>query len=235
MTKKTFNLITIIYLISILGLSAWNNSFFVFLFLPFIFRPLLRETKKIEEVDERDMLIEYKASHYALIVTLFFIVIYFAYSHFVKNKNPEQEWYLVLFLPIIVKWMFHVGNIKGARKLGLAIGFVFGTLWFLFTVFSHGISIDTLFESVFGLSILLPTLISLKWQKIGGSILMIIGVGLALFFTKAWITNFNSVFNVFLMELILPFPVFFAGLLLLIDSVSDKEENFADLKKVKVE
>jgi len=231
MTKKSLNIFTVVFIVGILALSAWKDSLLVFLVLPFLIRPILRESNLVNDVDERDRVIEYKASHISLLTTISFVVVFFVYNLVFKGKNPEQEWYLVLFIPIIVKWMFHVGHIKGSRKLGLAIGFVFGVIWLLFAILSNGISIAGLMQSVFALSILLPTVISLKWAKIGGPILMLIGMAMAVFFTKAWATNLNSVFHVLLMELILPFPVFFSGLLLLVSSFEQEEDEFRDLRE----
>ena len=67
--------------------------------------------------------------------------------------------------------------------MALILGFVCGAFWLAFSSVSHGLSP----ESAIGLSIIGFTAVGLRWPRVGGALLIVVGVAfLAVFVVGDW-------------------------------------------------
>ncbi|MCP4594803.1 MAG: hypothetical protein GY842_29070 [bacterium] len=102
-------------------------------------------------------------------------------------------------------------------------------MWFLFTVLSHGISLESLIESVVGSSLLIATLIALRWPRVGGALLVVIATAFAVFLMGG--VNRSSPAQYLLMTMILPLPPLVAGVALFVSGLRPaNDDEFADLR-----
>jgi hypothetical protein len=229
MSRKQISYITAAWIALCLMLAvAWRAEALLLLLLPAVVRPLLREGGWISGVDERERVLDYQASHYALGLLYLLLIAIFVYALFVEGENPSGAWYLALAVPMITRAMVYVGKKDGARKLGLGLGISFGAGWTLFALLSHGFSLGALAESVIGLAILGATLVALPLPRVGGALLAVVGLALAVIFLDS--QAYQTAFVALLMAIILPLPPFIAGLALLFSARPSAKDEFADLR-----
>ncbi len=222
--RKTSWAIRLIW-IGATGLLAllWRAEALIFLVGLVFLGPLLRESGIDRDADERETMLHMQAGYYGFLSAIFTIFIVMSWIFFVEQKNPNPAWYLALIIPLLVRGSFYTWKNTGLRRLGLGLGFTFGTIWTLFALISHGFSVPGFIEATIGLSILAAALASLRWPRLGGSLLLAFGLGAALFFTPRWI-KFAQPFTAAVMVCLLPFPLILSGISL-IKSGIDSDGN----------
>ncbi len=230
MSTKTLNGIRIAWIVLSFVLAAvWRVEALLLLAGLALMGPALRASGALRDMDERERTLDYQASHYALLLLYLLVIAYFGHSLWIRDQNPEAMWYLVLVAPMLVRGALYLGRAAGLRRLGLGLGFTFGAVWFLFTVLSHGISLESLIESVVGSSLLIATLIALKWPRVGGALLVVIATAFAVFFMGG--VNRSSPAQYLLMTMILPLPPLVAGVALFVSGLRPaNDDEFADLR-----
>jgi hypothetical protein len=187
------------------------SPLYMVLLVPLAFaRPLLRELSLLKDVDERETLIIYRSSHMAFYVMLMLLVIILLSKAVIQKVDLSAEWYLLLIVPILAKFVTSMVMNYSLHKAGLSIAWLFGAIWTGFALLSHGFSLAGLMESLIGLSILAGAAIGTRWHHIGGPILVAEG-GLAIVFiiSASWAPLMRL-----LISLILGFPLILAGLLI---------------------
>jgi len=85
--------------------------------------PALRESGALRDMDERERMLDYQASHYALVLLYILLIAYFGHALWIREENPEPMWYLVLVAPMLVRVGLYLGRAAGLRRLGLGLGF----------------------------------------------------------------------------------------------------------------
>jgi hypothetical protein len=229
MSKKTYFIIIAGWTFLSISLSFFDSNLLILILLLIILGPVLREFSVIIEKDERERYIYLRSSHFALISVYAVILIYFIFSILVKHKNPDPEWYLVLIVPLLIKWCTSLGSTKGIYRLGLSLSLFFGSAWTLFSVLSHGLSLVSLIDSAIGLSILIPALLALKWPKTGAVLLMLTGIVLVFVLLRS---NRNpNIFKSLLMLVCLPAPPFFGGMMIFRSIFKSFDDEFKSFRK----
>lgn len=161
---------------------AWRGEALTLLVPLAVLGPLLKEAVPFEDVDERQRLADYRASHVALMVAYLLIFVLFARLALVEGKEVPPELWLLLAVPLLVRVVLSVGKASGARRTGLVLGFGFGGAWVAFTLLSHGPSWEALGEAAVGGSVLAATAVARKAPRVGGGLLVAVGLAfLALF------------------------------------------------------
>jgi hypothetical protein len=199
-----------IYTAAVLTLGfTVHTLFFVLLAGLAFFRPFLRETGVLRDLDEREIASSHRSSHMAFFLVLAAIITYIIYRSVFLREEVPTEWFLILMIAILGKILTGAFLSPEKRKIGLYIGFFFGLAWLLFTILSHGFSFDTLTESsVVGGPIIGATLIAWRFPRTGGTLLVAEGLFASFFFLKP-----NSPLMTILMFLTLAFPILLAGIL----------------------
>ena len=213
MTRRTVILARCAWIAATLILAAlWRPEALCLLAALPAIGPVLREIRPGSAGDERERLVDYRASHIALVVTYALLAVLFLRAALATGA-PPAELFLLLAVPLLVRVVLSVGQGAGARRLGLVLGFGCGAIWTGFTFVSHGLSIETLVESAVGGGILAATALALRWPRLGGAVLIALGlVFLALFVVsplsrQEWTQSL-------LMAVALPAPPLVAGLAL---------------------
>ena len=81
MTSRMLIIIRVLWVVATAALMAvWNVNAWVFLLVLPALGPLLREVAPAPDLDERQRLLDYRASHYALIVSYLVLFALFARS-----------------------------------------------------------------------------------------------------------------------------------------------------------
>ena len=190
--------------------------------------PILREVSPARDVDERERLVDYRASHVAFVVTYGLLFLLFARSWFQLKHEPPNELWLLLVAPLLVRVTIAVGRGAGARRMALLLGFVCGVAWLAFSTASHGLSP----ESAVGGGVVLFTALGLRWPRLGGSLLALTGLAFLIFFILLPGGRQDWVGSLF-MTLALPLPPLLAGLGLLATSLQSHRgsaDEFEDLR-----
>lgn len=229
MTRRELILIRALWIAAALGLAAfWRGEALVLLIPLAILGPILREVSPAVDVDERERLVDYRASHVAFVVTYGLLFLLFARSWFQLKHEPPNELWLLLVAPLLVRVTIAVGRGTGARRLALLLGFVCGVVWLAFSTASHGFSP----ESGVGSGVIAFTALGIRWPRLGGSLLMITGLVFLLFFILLPLGRQDWVGSLF-MTLALPLPPLLAGLGLLASSLrssGSSADEFGDLR-----
>lgn len=229
MTRRELILIRALWVAATLALAAlWRVEALVLLIPLAFLGPVLREVSPARDVDERERLLDYRASHVAFVVTYGLLFLLFARSWFQLGHEPPNELWLLLVAPLLVRVTLAVGRGAGARRVGLLLGFVCGTAWLAFSTLSHGISP----ESAVGGGVIAFTALGLRWPRLGGSLLTLAGLAFLVFFILMPLGRQDWVGSLF-MTLALPLPPLLAGLALLASSFPEhgtSTDEFGDLR-----
>ena len=200
------------------GLPIWLLIIFIILALTV---PLLREFRKKSDLDERQLYISHFSSHisfYVLIGLILFVMI----QEFVKTGvNPPPQWYMVLLVPLVIKFFISIFQNFGLRSGARGIGFFFAGIWLLFALFSHGFQFETLIGSVPFLLMATVAWFSKRYPLYCGLGFIVLTIAL-LFFFGAWM-NFELYVRLLMYSLI-PLPLLLSGSALLL-SIYLKEEG----------
>jgi len=231
-SRRTLILIRIAWVaVTALLTAAWNENAWVLLLVLPALGPILREAAPAADLDERQRLVDYRASHWALVVVWLVLFLLFARSWFQLGKEPPIELWLVLLAPLVVRTVLGVVQGFGGRKLALVLGFVCGAVWLAFSTASHGVSP----ESAVGLGILAFTALGVRWPRLGGALLVAAAVACAVILVPVGVRNTGGdwVF-VAVMALALPFPLLLAGIGLIASAVRAARptaDEFGDLRR----
>jgi hypothetical protein len=187
-----------------------NSGFYIPLVAVAFIRPLLREAGALMDRDEWQVSVSHRSSHIAFLLAMALASALFVKQAIVDAEEPAYELSLLLFVPLLVKFAAWQLTSRGRRRCALSIGFAIGGVWLLFTALEGQLSPEF---AVGGLP-LLATLLALKWEKVGGAILLAIG-GFAIYFLGARLS--------LIVVLLLPTPLILAGTLLLVGGGKDME------------
>jgi hypothetical protein len=92
MTRRELILIRVLWVAATAGLAAlWRGEALVLLIPLAFLGPVLREISPARDVDERERLEDYRASHVAFVVTYGLLFLLFARSWFQLGHEPPNE------------------------------------------------------------------------------------------------------------------------------------------------
>lgn len=229
MTRRELILIRALWIAATLVLAAAWRAEALVLLIPLAFLgPVLREVAPAVDVDERERLVDYRASHVAFVVTYGLLFLLFGRSWFQLKHEPPNELWLLLVAPLLVRVTIAVGRGTGARRLALLLGFVCGTVWLAFSTASHGLSP----ESAVGGGVIAFTALGIRWPRLGGGLLALSGFAFLVFFILLPVGRQDWVGSLF-MTLALPLPPLVAGVGLLATSMRSRgtsTDEFKDLR-----
>jgi len=203
-----------------------HRGFYVALIGLLFAKPLLREVGLVRDLDERQLAVSHRSSHIAFLVAMGIAAAAFINSSLIENEEPPFIATMVLFVALVVKLAVWQLTSRGRRRTGLTLGFIIGGFWFVFTSLEGQISPEFL---VGGLP-LVGTLLALKWQRLGGIIVLLCGAVTGYFFILKGMSPPQSRLFVALM---LPTPLLLAGVLLMMrrddieDGVDENDEGKA--------
>ncbi len=212
MKNKKYIYFLIVWILISIFLSLYRQGFILLFFIPIFISPFLRAKQIVINTDERELFLEYKSSHFAYLSYYLVVLMLFADYLLIKQQNPPVQIYLIAIVPGLIKWLYFTANKINAVKFAIILSLVFGIFWLIFALLSHGISIGTVYESVFGLSLILSVLIGLKFQKVGGVFLLILSFVFFLLLMKN--TGNRNAFTTIIMFFVLTMPPFISGCLL---------------------
>ncbi len=232
MTRRSLIFIRVLWIAATgVLMLAWNSDAWVLLIALAAAGPILREVAPDPDVDERQRLLDYRASHYALMVTYLVLFVLFARSWFQLKHEPPIELWLVLVAPLVVRTAISVAQGYGSRRMALILGFVCGAVWLAFSTVAHGLSP----ESAVGLGIIAFTALGIRWPRVGGALLVLSAMAAAVVLIPIGVRNTRGdwVF-VLVMALSLPLPPLLAGLGLIrsaTPAARPARDEFGDLRR----
>ncbi|HPW56309.1 MAG: hypothetical protein KA072_12250 [Thermoanaerobaculaceae bacterium] len=231
MTSRMLIIIRVLWVVATAALMAvWNVNAWVFLLVLPALGPLLREVAPAPDLDERQRLLDYRASHYALIVSYLVLFALFARSWFQLKQEPPVELWLLIVAPLVVRVVISVVQGYGGRKMALILGFVCGSLWLAFSTVSHGVSP----ESAIGLGLIAFTAIGIRWPNVGGVLLILAALACIVFLIPIGYRNTGRDIIVgAVLLLTLPLPLVLAGVGLIVAALRAKRvarDDFVDMR-----
>ena len=233
MTPRALIVIRVLWIAATVLLTVtWNGDAWILLIVLPALGPILREVAPAADVDERQRMLDYRASHYALIVAYLALFVLFARAWFQLKHEPPIELWLLLVAPLVVRTVISVAQGFGTRKMALILGFVCGGVWLAFTTASHGLSP----ESAVGLGLIGFTAIGIRWPLAGGALLVLAAVTCAIVLVPVGFRNTGGDWlQAVVMTLALPLPPLLAGLGLIgarVRTAKASRDEFGDLRRV---
>ncbi|MBD3226301.1 MAG: hypothetical protein GF313_16350 [Caldithrix sp.] len=184
--------------------------------------PLLREFNPRSDLDERQLYISRLTSHVSLYVMNGLILFVLIREYFSHNQQPPSYWYMILLIPLVLKFMMSLFENYSPVLAAQWIGGFFASVWLLFVLLSHGFSLTNLMESVPFLLILVSVLLIRKRPLIAGFAFLILAAGLLIFF-RAWLSM--DVYVRLLMYTLLPMPLLICGVALIWHHKKERKEQ----------
>jgi len=188
-----------------------NKAFYIPIVAVAFIRPLLREAGLLSDRDEWQVSVSHRSSHIAFLLSMGMAAALFAKA-LIDETEPAFELSLLFLVPLLVKFAAWQMTSRGRRRCALGLGFAIGGFWLLFSMLSGDFNPQLL---VGGLPIV-ATLLALKWERIGGAMLLAMGL-FAIYFFGATVEPVGV--------LLLPTPLILAGVLLLVGGGKDREEH----------
>jgi hypothetical protein len=203
-----------------LGITV-NRAFFLPVVAAVFARPIARELGLLGDRDEWQRYASYWSSHIAFLVAMFIGLLVLVKEAVVDEKEPSVAVMLIVLLPLLLKFVTLRLKERTRRKTAIAIAWLIGGAWFVFSALSHGLSIDTLVEGAIWAPILGAALLARRLPRLGGAILFVEGLVTLYFFV---LRSRISPSGILMVALFLPLPVLLAGALLLIREREDARE-----------
>jgi hypothetical protein len=191
----------------LLGLFV-HRAFYTGLVALFFAQPVLREFGIVADRDEWQVAVSHRSSHVAFLVAMGIAAGAFVKTGIIDNREPPFIATLVLFVSLLVKVATWQLTSRGRRRTGLVLGFVIGGLWLLFTALEGNLSPEFLVGGI----PLLAAILALKWQRLGGALLLVCGAVTGYFFI---LTGGSPERSRLFVALMLPAPLILAGVLLM--------------------
>ncbi len=198
------------------GLPLWLLSVIIVMALG---APLVREFRKNTDLDERQVYISHFSSHIAYYVFLALLLFVILRSYLKSGINPDPEWYMLLIIPLVVKFLLSLFKNYGAVRASSWVAYFFGTVWLLFVLFSHGISFGALMEALPFILIILLGWAATKYPLWAGIGFLLLAVALLVFFGAWWRLG---VYVRLLMYALIPLPLVVSGLALVLNKVEEE-------------
>ncbi|MCK4322047.1 hypothetical protein KAX08_05985 [candidate division WOR-3 bacterium] len=208
MIKRILIIALILILVTII-LSVFISPYFLAMLL--FLSPLSIIYTEARKGDEREKFIRYRAGYLALQLSIFLFVILFIQEALVSGKNPAVIHYLLIIFPIMVYTLFLLSESLNLAKSGRIILYVFGGWWILFSILSHGLTLESLIESPIGIGFLIPAFLSYRFKRVAGFISLLYATFLLVFLARSFKEPIFSATILF----ILPVPLYYAGVIFL--------------------
>jgi hypothetical protein len=230
--RRTLIVIRLLWVVATVVLTvAWNEDAWVLLIPLAALGPIVREVAPAPDLDERQRLLDYRASHWALIVVYLLLFVLFARAWFELKHEPPLELWLLLLAPLVVRTAVSVAQGFGGRKMGLILGFVCGAVWLAFSTAERPFSP----ESLVGLGIIAFTALGIRWPRLGGGLLILAAVACAAFVVPMGVRNAHGGWVLaVVMALALPTPLLLAGIGIIASAVKTgkrEPDEFGDLRR----
>ena len=182
MTYFQWTMLILALLALVLGFFV-SPYFLLILILPVFLTPIARETGLTEERDERIRFISYQSSHVTFYLTMLVIIGVFIGKSILERRAIDPLWFALLIIPIIYKYFASLALAYGARSVGIAIGYILGLFLFVYSLFRSP-AIDP--EVIFGILVLLVTVVSHWLPKLGGGLLALLGTAYFVVLVTQW-------------------------------------------------
>jgi len=216
---KSLYLFAVVFLIMLArGLPLWLLSFLIILALA---APLIRELGKKSDLDERQIYIGHLSSHISFFVLIGLLLFVLIKKYIAQGLNPAPEWYMLLIIPLTVKFLISLFQNYGAVQAARRTGYFFAGIFFIFILLSHGFSIESLIGAIPFILIVVVAWASRKAVLLSGIGFLLLAVGLTVFF-RAWLRL--DIYVRLIMYTLVPLPLFISAVALLFEFKA-KEEN----------
>lgn len=206
---KRILILTLILILLTLILSVFISPYFLAMLL--LLSPLSIMYTEAQRGDEREKFIRYRAGYLALQLIIVLFVILFIQEALVTGKNPDVIHYLLIIVPIVVYALFLLSESLNLVKSGRIVLYAFGGWWILFSIFSHGLSLESLIKSPIGIGFLIPAFLSYRFKRAAGFISIFFATLLVVFLTRSFKEPIFSTTILF----ILPVPLYYSGIIFL--------------------
>ncbi|MCK4447125.1 MAG: hypothetical protein KAW56_08585 [Candidatus Marinimicrobia bacterium] len=170
--------------------------------------PLIREFRKRTDLDERQIHISRFSSHIAFYIYIALVLLVMVNKFIAKGENPSNEFYMLLLVPMVIKFFISVFQNYDSIKAARLIGYLFGGSWLLFIILSHGVSIKFIIEALPFLLLIAAALLSSRYPRPSGIVYTVLGLATVYIYIKV---NFD-IYMKLIMVSILSLPLLLSGI-----------------------
>ncbi len=223
---KKFSLLKSLWLLLLVLLVMLGRGiplpFLIPLLLIVLVAPLVREFHPATDLDERQLQISHFSSHVGFFTFLLLLLIIMVKEFVAQGQNPPAWAYALLIIPLVVKAIVSLYQNYEPKRVAFWLGYAWFGIWFLFVVFSHGLSLEGAVEISPFLLFLILILVFRKHALISGLIFVGFAIGLTVFF-KAWLRL--EFFVRLLMYFLIPLPLLSSGIILIWQHLSERSSK----------
>jgi|FLOH01.1.fsa_nt_gi hypothetical protein len=191
----------------------------------------LRVSGVLKDQDEFARLATYKAGYYASLFagSAAIILISGLKAGTVDlDDSASQAFTIILAIIWLVSVFASLHRYWGVQKAVFRILIIFGSLWFVFVVLSHGNEpLTALMESLVVLPFFILAWVSLRWPRVAGALIVTLGI-FCFFLFRMYQFDRIGFMSTFLTFLLFICPLLVAGLALLLKKQEDNDNNFTD-------
>ena len=170
--------------------------------------PLIVEFRKRTDLDERQIHISRFSSHIAFYIYIALVLLVMVNKFIAEGENPSNEFYMLLLVPMVIKFFISVFQNYDSIKAARLIGYIFGCSWLLFIILSHGISIEFIIEALPFLLLIAAAWLSSRYPRPSGIVYTVLGLATVYIFNRV---NFD-IYMKLIMVSILSLPLLLSGI-----------------------
>lgn len=246
----TISLTAIVVLLAIVLAFISTPLWLLLILFPILCVPILRRVGILRDMDERQQVNNFRSGNlafYATVLMAIAVIVDYWVSPSIELLNkvstPEYEvpsvLYTILLVAVTVKLFSNLVINFPLRRAGLIIGSVCGSLWILFAAIISSVSSSrVIFIWIFGFVVLIPSAIAYFVPRIGGSLLVLVGIVFICYFFIFSLQGPWRVDQIAFQFALYPLPVILAGLVFIasvrLERREEIEEASAESAKHKV-
>ena len=185
--------------------------------------PIYREFRKKTEYDERQIQISRFSSHIALYLFTGLVLFVMIHKYLAQGLplDTDMEFYMLLLVPLVVKMLINVFQKYEPYRAAAFIAYLFAGGWMLYNLFSYGISMTSIMQSIPFIVLIAAGLTAKKLPWVSGIIMLALGITAIVVIIPH--NNTNSTYGQILMFTLVPFPFMLSGCALILNKLKKEE------------
>ena len=173
--------------------------------------PIYREFRKKTEYDERQIQINRFSSHIAMYLFMALVLLVMIHKYLAQGLplDTDLEFYMLLLVPITVKMLINVFQNYEPYKAASFIAYLFAGGWMLYNLFSYGISMTSIMQSIPFIVLMAAGLTAKKLPLVSGIIMLALGITALVVIIP--LGRPSSIYGEIMMFTLVPFPFMLSG------------------------
>ena len=186
--------------------------------------PVFREFRKRTEYDERQIQISRFSSHITMYLFTGLVLLVMIHKYLAQGLplDTDMEFYMLLLVPLTVKMLINVFQKYEPHKAAAFIAYLFGGGWMLYNLFSYGISMTSMMQSIPFFVLMAAGLTAKRLPWVSGIIMLALGItALVMFFPSH---KPDDIYGQIMGFTLVPFPFMLSGCALIVNKLQKEPD-----------